>query len=505
MGAALRRDGRGAQAWEEKSMTDGDLARIARTTTLTLLTDWPLSKPNRDLNGDQKAAVIHGVRRHVMSSANRKSVWRRVLVPGSLLWLAEREPGMAGAYTMSIRTKYVADKLIAEPLLSDREVRARLVELGLPEADHRRRLVELGKVVFAILQRSKKAAPDEEEPSVEADDQNQADDDGERAADTAIAAYGGREMGEIVALVKRRLTAAKRWDEVLARTAKKGKKDKEGGDNAEEGQGLEMLLRQDERLEALWSLSRLERLGIDGALFGTMVTQHDYRIAAPSAVQVSHSLTVHRAFDFETLEIAKDDLEDGPQAAILLDASYASGLYATSVTIDHAQLIENVMAPARREGKSWAERMVWRRWTQASDEECELAAKLARALVVSILYASDHAMKTQTNAQVYPSYVLAETSTKGGLNLQGAFAQPVDERRTNSILSTAIERLRAYSSSFDAAYGMVDERAELIVNPLAAPAEVGSWRAQPLSSAEALADWVQARVLASRAVPEPDA
>ena len=104
-----------------------------------------------------------------------------------------------------------------------------------------------------FLQRSKKAAPDEEEPSVEADDQNQADDDGERAADTAIAAYGGREMGEIVALVKRRLTAAKRWDEVLARTAKKGKKDKEGGDNAEEGQGLEMLLRQDERLEALWS------------------------------------------------------------------------------------------------------------------------------------------------------------------------------------------------------------------------------------------------------------
>ena len=101
--------------------------------------------------------------------------------------------------------------------------------------------------------------------------------------------------------------------------------------------------------------------------------------------------------------------------------------------------------------------------------------------------------------------MLAETSTKGGLNLQGAFAQPVDERRTNSILSTAIERLRAYSSSFDAAYGMVDERAELIVNPLAAPAEVGSWRAQPLSSAEALADWVQARVLASRAVPEPDA
>ena len=64
-------------------MTDGDLARIARTTTLTLLTDWPLSKPNRDLNGDQKAAVIHGVRRHVMSSANRKSVWRRVLVPGA--------------------------------------------------------------------------------------------------------------------------------------------------------------------------------------------------------------------------------------------------------------------------------------------------------------------------------------------------------------------------------------------------------------------------------------
>src|SRR3954454_16339603 len=151
-------------------MTDASLAFLPRTTTLTLLTDWPLSKPNRDLGGDQKAAVIQGVRRHVLSSGNRKSVWRKVLVPGSLRWLAEREPGMAGTYTMSIRTKYVADKLIAEPLLGDAEVRAKLVELGVPEAEHRSRLVELGKAVFEVLQKSKKATRDEEEPPAESDD-----------------------------------------------------------------------------------------------------------------------------------------------------------------------------------------------------------------------------------------------------------------------------------------------------------------------------------------------
>ncbi len=40
-------------------MTDGNTPSApGRTTTLTLLTEWPLSKPNRDLNGDQKAAVV---------------------------------------------------------------------------------------------------------------------------------------------------------------------------------------------------------------------------------------------------------------------------------------------------------------------------------------------------------------------------------------------------------------------------------------------------------------
>src|SRR3954463_6620870 len=107
-------------------MTDGTAQPVpGRTTTLTLLTDWPLSKPNRDLNGDQKAAVIGGVRRHVLSSANRKALWRRVLVPGSLRWLAERSPEIyAGRFNMSVRTKYVADKLIADPMLQMPEVMA---------------------------------------------------------------------------------------------------------------------------------------------------------------------------------------------------------------------------------------------------------------------------------------------------------------------------------------------------------------------------------------------
>ena len=88
-------------------MAEADSTHVARTTTLTLLTDWPLSKPNRDLNGDQKAAVVGGVRRHVMSSANRKAVWRRVMVPGSLLWMAMQDEGFRGSYGMSTRTRYL--------------------------------------------------------------------------------------------------------------------------------------------------------------------------------------------------------------------------------------------------------------------------------------------------------------------------------------------------------------------------------------------------------------
>lgn len=490
-----------------------------RTTTLTLLTDWPLSKPNRDLNGDQKAAVVGGVRRHVQSSANRKALWRRVRVPGSLLWLAENNPeAYAGRLSMSVRTKYVAGKLIAGPMMEDRAVTASLDRLGIPAAERRAKLDELGEAVFSVLQKGKiKAAdgtkpkpkgdrkpkkgksPTEDETDEPASDAAAAE---EPAADTAeakpgdgegvkraIAAYGHREMQEIRDVLAARLAKASGWDAVL-RGAKKG--------DTEAEPALEALLSRDEKLAALWGLSRLDRLGIDGALFGTMVTQDDYRVAAPSAIQVSHSITVHRAFDFETLEVARDDLEEGPGAAILLDASYASGLYLTSVTIDHAQLVENVMEPEVSDGEGkWQERVRFRRWSEAAAEDVRLAAELARAAVVSILYATDHAMRTQTNARVMPAYVLAETGTRGTLNHAGAFTHPVADLRhgNRAMLATAIGMLRTHAAHYDAAYRLVDERAEMVVAPDgASAASPNGWNAKGIADAEAFADWVQGQV-----------
>lgn len=476
-----------------------------RTTTLTLLTDWPLSKPNRDLNGDQKAAVVGGVRRHVQSSANRKALWRRVLVPGSLRWLAQDASGAyAGRFGMSVRTKYVADKLIADPMSQDAEVKTALVRLGVPPEDHRTKLVELGEAVFNVLQKGNKSKADQGGGKAKGDkagdkkaaqDAEPADEPAEEEeTKRAIAAYGRRELEEIRRVLTARLAAASKWDAVLNGTKK--------GDAAAEP-GLAALLSQDDKLAALWGLSRLDRLGIDGALFGTMVTQDDYRVAAPSAVQVGHSVTVHRAFDFETLEIARDDLEDGPGAAILLDASYASGLYLTPVTIDHAQLVENVMAPEVSDGKGkWQERVRFRPWTEASETDTRLAGELARAVVVSIFYATDHAMRTQTNARVMPAYVLAETGTRGTLNHAGAFTQPVDESRSRnqSILTTAITRLRDHADRYDRAYGLVDERAELLVALDASQAKVPErWKADAATDAEGFADWVRGQIRAAAA------
>ena len=468
---------------------------------MTLMTDWPLSKPNRDLNGDQKAAVVGGVRRHVQSSANRKSLWRRVLVPGSLRWLAEDASGTyAGRFSMSVRTKYVGDKLIAGPMSQDVDVKAALARLGVPPDGHRAKLLELGEAVFNVLQKGVKPKTDKGGGKGRGDKKSaqEAEPVGdpieEDEVKRAIAAYGHREMEEIRRVLAARLAVASKWDAVLNGTKK--------GDAAAEP-GLGSLLSQDTKLAELWGLSRLDRLGIDGALFGTMVTQDDYRVAAPSAVQVGHSITVHRAFDFETLEIARDDLEDGPGAAILLDASYASGLYLTSVTIDHAQLVENVMAPEVSDGKGkWQERVRFRPWTEASDEDVRLAGELARAAVVSVLYATDHAMRTQTNARVMPAYVLAETGTRGTLNHAGAFTRPVDEPRGRnySILAMAVARLRDHAARYDRAYGLVDQRAELLVAPDASLAEApASWKAEPLAAAEALADWVRGQVRAATA------
>ncbi len=372
-------------------MAEVDPSRVARTTTLTLLTDWPLSKPNRDLNGDQKAAVVGGVRRHVISSANRKAVWRRVMVPGSLLWLAMQCNEFRGSYGMSTRTRYLAERLVAPRLLEDPEVAAHLSAMGFADQEQQRLVVEhIGEVLFRVLQKAEDRGGEagsgdaDEKPKKVAGGQDDLVPGGllvPDSRDKAIAAYGQSEIERLCSLVRDQILKARD-----RRKLEKGLLTKE----------LERLLSRDQASAVLWSLSRLERLGIDGALFGTMVTQHDYRVAAPSAIQVSHSITVHRAFDFETLEIARDDLEDGPQAAAMLDASYASGLYATSVTIDHCQLIENVMRPDLGDDLTtpWHQRIRFRPWHDAGDAERQLATRLARALVVSILFASDHAMKT---------------------------------------------------------------------------------------------------------------
>ena len=472
-----------------------------RTTTMTFMSDWPLSKPNRDLNGDQKAATIGGVRRHVLSSANRKSLWRRTPVKGSLRWLAQEDPRFAGRFGLSIRTKHVAAKLIAEPMLGMSGVAEALNKLGISQENHASKLVELGVEVFNVLQKggmkNGAGAADAAGSDQDAEGEDEAaggDDSVGKGSKSAIAAYGIREMQAVRELLAARLADAKSFQAVLHGSGKKK------GEGAADTSLVDLLSRSD-KLVSLWGLSRLERTGIDGALFGTMVTKHDFRVAAPSAVQVGHSITVHRAFDFETLEIARDDLEETSSAAMMIDASYASGLYLTSVTIDHAQLIENVMPPLVKEGGGlWAKRIEFRRWTEASPQDIELAQEVARALVVSILYTTDHAMQTQTNARIMPCYALAETGTKGTLNHAGAFTRPIDDRRrgSNSILGDAITRLREHAAAFDRAYGLVDARAELMVAPDAAAAESpNDWTSSRLNGADALADWVRSQVRAA--------
>ena len=108
-------------------------------------------------------------------------------------------------------------------------------------------------------------------------------------------------------------------------------------------------------------------------------------------------------------------------------------------------------------------------------------------------------MKTQTNARVMPAYVLAETGRKGTLNHAGAFTRPVNDRRTNNILASAIERLRAYSTAYDAAYGLFDGRAELLVAPAAREStDPQGWKALDRADAAAFADWVADQVRSAR-------
>lgn len=143
------------------------------TTTFHLLTDWPLSKPNRDLHGDQKAATIGGVARSVISSANRKAIWRRAAVPGGLLEAARTDPLLAGLIDeptrrtfdgsgvspLSLRTKYLAEKVLLPALLADPAVRERLAALGREdEAACAEAAALLARTTFEVVQKKERKA-----------------------------------------------------------------------------------------------------------------------------------------------------------------------------------------------------------------------------------------------------------------------------------------------------------------------------------------------------------
>lgn len=474
---------------------------VLKSTTLLLLTDRPISKINRDLTGQPKAPEIGGARRHAQSSGSIKAWTKRNPVPGGLIDVAQQLRAGGGTIDLSTRTRYLAERVIAPRLAKNELVATKLAELGIAGDAHETVAHHVAASLQKILQTKGQEGSGESETGTTPEDLQPDETEtatpktgtefGERIAarNVAINAFGAAELDEYVDLLVQQviLPATKKAE---LQDAKKLRK------------RIEDAISRDDAAKALWGLSRLERLGIDGALFGTMVTQHAYRIAAPSAVQVAHAFTVHRAFDFYTLEIAKDDLEPTHAAAAMLDASYGSGIFATAITIDHCQLIENVMRPHLLDGprKEWADRIQHRRWWEASDDDRDLAAKLARAFVMSLLTATDHPMKTQTNARVLPLYALIETGAHDTLNHQGAFTTPLNtEEGSVDLLARAVARIRRHAHGLDSFYDLVRERAEFLVetgnDDVATPEGFNATR---LSSVEAVADWIRAQVLTTK-------
>ena len=176
---------------------------------------------------------------------------------------------------------------------------------------------------------------------------------------------------------------------------------------------------------------------VDVAMFGRMLAD-DPEFNREAAVQVSHSLTTHRALVEDDYYTAVDDLKapsEDAGAGFLGEAGFGSGVFYTYACVNMNLLIENL----------------------AGDRE--LAARAAGAFAVALAIATPSGKRNSYAHQTRAGYILAEAGEAQPRSLAGAFFKPV---HGHDLMEASVKALEEMAARLDAAYGSCSDASEIM-------------------------------------------
>lgn len=376
------------------------------------LTSYPASLLNRDDVGFAKRIGFGGVTRTRISSQCLKRHWRRFDGEHSLALLLDQD----AAIDLAVRSRLSFDRYVKEPLVSE----------GLDPA---LAAAATEAVMVEVLGESAKAKKAKE--AKEKDDQPEAPKAGKKRAGKTAEAGPSIQTGQVTVLGRQELEFFLQEARAIAKAA-------------EAATGVAEAAKAHFTKEWGKNLAGLKRAaGLDGALFGRMVTS-DKLARSDASVHVAHAFTVHGENAETDYFSAVDDLvatDEGMGSGHIGTAELTSGLFYNYVVVDVGQLVSNL------EGCQTEE------WQGASRD---LAARVVESLVQLVCRVSPGAKRGSTAPYAYASLVLVEIGTSQPRTLANAFLAPVSQGK--DVLGSAVNALARYVVNVDAMYELTSDR-----------------------------------------------
>ncbi len=386
-----------------------------RFLQIHFLTSFPASLLNRDDAGFAKRIPFGSSTRTRISSQCLKRHWRTHQGEYSLSQVG---------IPMSIRSKQIFQKFIADPLSAE----------GFPAETITSVCSEL---IDALLGKSEKAqASKKGKGSKNENDVTNEKNSEESLKTKQIITLGSREVEYLLDLARKLCKKETKLDKKLK-----------------------------ENLEALGKSA----IGLDGALFGRMVTS-DVLSRVDSCVHVSHAFTVHAEQNENDYFTAVDDFES-LGSAHLDNTELTTGIFYGYVVVDLDLLKSNLI-----------------------DIDSETQSKILESLIHTIAKVSPGAKLGSTAPYAFANLMLLEIGNAQPCTFANAFLKPV--KTEGHLMENAFNSLASYIHNFDEMYPTSNQRC------LACMGDFQSFNTarniQNCKSIEGLSKWVTSTLLGDK-------
>ncbi len=391
------------------------------------LVSYPGTLLNRDDVGFAKRLPFGGATRTRISSQCLKRHWRKFEGDHALAQTLSGQD--AGA--MSVRSRHTFERFVATPLIAE-GVSPELARAATQA------------IMSTVLGESAKAKKAREEAKKDEAKESEAPSKGKKKT---ARKEGDDEAG--VSLMTGQLTILGRPEiDFFLREARALAEAAGSVEGIEEAKKKRFTREWDKNLGGLKLAA-----GLDGALFGRMVTS-DKLARSDAAVHVAHAFTVHAEEAETDYFTAVDDLSasgdehEEQGSAHINTTELTSGLFYVYVVVDIAQLVSNLEGCHAKD------------WTNA---DRHLAANVTNSLVHLVARVSPGAKKGSTAPYAYAHLTLVEAGSAQPRTLANAFLKPVPERP--DLLASAYEAVAAYVSDIDQVFGDPNRRALAVIGP----------------------------------------